>query len=78
MSSYKNPPQFESTTKPYERYIEKLKAWCMVTDLDKEKQGIAIGLSLPENDPSVVRDKVFNDVTLDKLNKTDGVERLMT
>ena len=42
MSSYKNPPQFESTTKPYEIYIEELKAWCMVTDLDKEKQGNAI------------------------------------
>ena len=50
----------------------------MLTDLEKEKQGIAIALSLPENDPSGVRDKVFNEVTLDKLNKTDGVETLMT
>ena len=78
MSSYKNPPQFESTTKPYERYVEELKAWCMVTDFEKEKQGIAIALSLPENDPSGVKDNVFNEVTLDKLNKTDGVETLMT
>ena len=78
MSSYKNPPQFESTTKPYERYIEELKAWCMVTDLEEEKQGIATALSLPENDPSGVRDEVFNQVTLGKLNKTDGVEILMT
>ena len=76
MSGYKN--QFESTTKPYERYIEELKAWCMVTDLEKKKQGIAIALSLPENDPSGVRDKVFSEVTLDKLHKTDGVETLMT
>ena len=37
MSNYKNPPEFNSKAKPYERYIEELKAWCVVTDLDKEK-----------------------------------------
>ena len=45
---------------------------------EKEKQGIAIALSLPEKDPTGVREKVFNEITLDKLNKTDGVETLMT
>ena len=49
-----------------------------VTYLEKEKLGIAIALSLPENDPSEVRDEVFNEVTLDKLNKTDGVKTLLT
>ena len=50
----------------------------MVTDFEKEKQGIAIALSLAENDPSGVRGKVFNEVTSDKLNKTDGVKTIMT
>ena len=61
MSGYKNPPVF-SKEKPYERYVEEIHAWCIVTDLDAKKQGVAIALSLPENDSTGVRDKVFNDL----------------
>ena len=75
--SYKNPPVFNSTTKPYDRHIEELKAWCIVTDLYKAKQGLAVALSLPENDASGVRDKVFNDIKLQYLNKDTGVELLI-
>ena len=50
----------------------------MVTDLEKDEQGIVIALSLPENDLSGVRGKCFNEVTLDQLNKADGVETLLT
>ena len=59
MSEYKNPPKFNSTSKPYERYIEELRAWCIVTELDKNKRGLAVALSLPENDPSGIRDKIL-------------------
>ena len=78
MTIYKTLPQFDSSAKPYERYFEEPEAWLMVTDLEEEKQGIAIALSLPENDPSGVRDKVFYEVTLDKLNKADEAKTAMT
>ena len=76
MSSYKNPPASNSKLKPYDWYAEKLKAWCIATDLAKEKQGKAIALSLPENDPSGVRDKVFNEITWGNLNN-EGVNTLI-
>ena len=60
MSSFKNPPLFDSVNKPYDRYVDEIRAWAFITDLEKEKQGIAIALSFPENDPSGIRDKVFN------------------
>lgn len=77
MNSYKNPPEFNSQTKPYDRYIEELKGWCIVTELDKKKRGIAIALSMPENDPSGVRDKIFNEISLEQLNTDGGVDILI-
>ena len=77
MNSYKNPPEFNSQTKPYDHYIEELKGWCIVTELDKKKRGIAIALSMPENDPSGVRDKIFNDISLEQLNTDGGVDILI-
>ena len=77
MSSYKNPPEFNGKLKPYDWYVEELRAWCIVPDLVKEKQGVAIAWSLPENDPSGVCDKVFNDITLANLNNEKGVNTLV-
>ena len=46
MSGYKNSPVL-SKDKPYERYVVKIHTWCIVTELDIKKQGVAIALSLP-------------------------------
>ena len=59
---------FNSKLKSYDQYVEELRAWCIVTDLAKEKQGVAIALSLAESDPSGVLDKVFNEIALANLN----------
>ena len=59
-SSYKAPPAFNSTIKPYSRWIEEIKAWRSLTDLDKKKQGLAVALSLDEKDLSGIRDKVLH------------------
>ena len=77
MSGYKSPPVFNSKEKPYDRYVEELKAWCFVTELDKKKQGVAVALSLPENDPSGIRDKVFNELKLENLSQDDGIDTLI-
>ena len=77
MSEYKNPPKFNSTSKPYKRYIEELQAWCIVTELDKNKRGLAVALSLPENDPSGIRDKIFNEIKIEDLNRDAGIDALI-
>ena len=75
MADYKKPPSFEG--KPYERYIEELKAWTFVTDLAKEKQAFAVALSFSENDPSHIRDKIFCELKIDNLKKETGMETLV-
>ena len=75
-SAYKTPPAFDIDSKPYNRWIEEVKAWVELTDLAKVKQGLALALSLPEKDSSNIRDKVFSDVSLEDL-KSDGVKKLI-
>jgi len=45
--------------------------------VEKKKQGLCIALSLPENDKSQIRDKLFNEIDLEDLKKDDGVETLI-
>jgi hypothetical protein len=61
-----NPPDFKF--KSYERYK---------TEVDKKKQAIAIALSLPEEDESGIREKVFDEMDLAPLNADDGLKKLI-
>ena len=76
-SAYKTPPAFDVESKSYSRWVEELKAWTELTDVKKDKQGLAVALSLPEKDSSNIRDKVFSDLSLDELKGDDGVKKLM-
>lgn len=49
MTTRINPPTFNKE-KNYERFKQELLAWKEITDLRQDKQGIAIALSLPEED----------------------------
>ena len=49
-SAYKTPPAFDVESKSYSRWVEELKAWTELTDVKKDKQGLAVALSLPEKD----------------------------
>ena len=44
-SSYKVPPKLGEDT-PYETWKNEVNMWQLITDLDKNKQALAIGLSL--------------------------------
>ena len=70
-----NPPNLTSV--PYELYKQKLLAWREVTDLSKEKQGVALALSLPEEDKNKIQEKVFNQIGLDQLKRDDGLDILI-
>ena len=76
MTTRINPPKFLKS-KNYERYRQELTAWREITDLSKDKQGIAIALSLPEEDESQIREKVFDQIPVDDLKSDDGLTVLL-
>ena len=45
--------------------------------LSKEKQGVAIALSLLEEDRNKIQEKVFNQIGLDQLKRDDGLDVLI-
>ena len=49
-----------------------------MTDLRKDKQGVAIALSLPEDDKTQIREKVFEQISLDDLKKENGLDTFIT
>ena len=65
-------PLFDSVNKNYERYCQEIDYWCIVGNVDKKQQAVLLAYDLPENDPSGVRDKVFNELSLTDLNADDG------
>ena len=76
-SAYKMPPSFDTDSKPYNCWIEKVKALVELPEFAKAKQGLALALSLPEKDSSNIRDKVFSVVSLEDLKSDDGVKKLI-
>lgn len=68
MATRINLPSF-SKSKSYELYKQELVAWSEITDLDKKKRGIAVALTLPEDDESKIREKVFDQIDLEDLKK---------
>ena len=76
MASYKTPPEF-GERKPYSRWVDEVRAWEALTDLEVKKRGLALALSLPEEHSNNIRDKVFSEVPIEDLNKEDGVKTLL-
>ena len=70
-----NPPVFNSSEKTFERWKVEVQMWSEITDLEKKKMGIAVALSLPENES--VRAQVMESVPLDDLKKEDGLSTLL-
>ena len=76
MTTRINPPSY-SSGKSYERFKQELLAWREITELSKNKQGIAVALSLPEDDENKIKDKVFDQISLDELKAEDGLYTLI-
>ena len=68
-------PKF-SSDKPYDRYKSEIEAWTEATDAEKKKHGLLVALSLPEDDVSQIRDKVFAEIEIAKLKADDGLKTL--
>ena len=78
MSMRINPPDYIKC-KNYERYKQELLAWKRVTEVDKKKQAIAIALSLPADgeEETGIREKVFEELKLEDLEKDNGLDTLI-
>ena len=76
MTTRINPPTFNKD-KTYECFKLELLAWKEITDLRPDKQGIAIALSLPEDDESKIREKVFDQIPLEDFKSYDGLTVLL-
>ena len=60
----------------YERYIQEVNAWCAVQpNIPDKDKAVFLALSLPDNDISGVKDKLFNDLSLEELNCETGVTK---
>ena len=77
MATKINPPVFKSKSKSYELYRQELLAWSEITELAKEKKGIAVALTLPEEDETKIREKVFEQIKIEDLKKETGFKTLL-
>ena len=73
-----NHPSFTRKDKCFERWKTEVLMWSEVTDVQKDKMGIAVALSLPENDESRIREQVVEEVKLEDLKKDTGLTILLT
>ena len=61
--------------KSFEQYMMEVEAWCVVCSIPKKDQGVILALSLPDSDPTGVKDKLFHDIPISTLNGDDGVTK---
>ena len=60
----------------YELWKLQTQAWTVVTALSKEKQAVAVELSLSEDDNMKIKEKVFGELLLDVLNSENDMSIL--
>lgn len=70
-----NPPTL-TNRKAYEQFKAETLAWAQITELNKEKQAIAVALNLPEDDQHKIRERVFEELDLDDLKSKEGLSIL--
>ena len=71
MMDWTLPPVFKNGGN-YELYRKQILAWTELTDLAKNKQGIVVALSLPEDETNI-KEKVFDEIPLEDLKTADGL-----
>ena len=76
MSSRLQTPVFKKD-KNYEVYRSQLQLWRECTDLAKEKQGIFINLSLPDDDETKIKERALDELSASELKKENGLDRLI-
>ena len=75
-SKYVPPPHLSGKT--YEQYRIELDLWETITEVAAEKQCGTVAFSLPNEHETRIREKVFNEISLDDMKKADGLKTLKT
>lgn len=65
------------TSEAYELYKEESLALRVVTDLSKDRQGVVITLTLPDDDKNKIVEKVSSQIGREELNKENDLDTLM-
>ena len=60
----------------YELFKSELELWDSITDLAEERRGVAIALSLPDNDKCHLRSTILEKVDKAKLKEKGGLKVL--
>ena len=69
-------PPLLTRTASYEQWKLETRAWTLITDLSREKQAIAVALHLPTDHESKIKEKVFEQLELEELQKESGLSTL--
>ena len=77
MGIRKDPPPFDSERKPFLRYKTEVRTWTLVTEVPEDKWALILALSLPEDDKSGIRNKVFDCLGEQRLKGKEGYQEFM-
>ena len=61
----------------YKNYKNELLVWKEITSVEEDKQGIAIALSLPKDHEQDIRNKVFDQISIEDLKKNNRLDTLI-
>ena len=68
-------PTFNSDTDEYDTYMHEVDMWKIIGKIDKKEQAMMLVYELNKDDSSGIRDKIMNELSLDELNKDDGLDK---
>ena len=74
MSKSRLPPPAFSRSKRFDIYLREVDAWNAVTK-DVDEKGLILGLSLPEDDPQNIREKLWEKIPVEELSGAGGVKK---
>ena len=77
MTSKLEPPTFVSEKKSYESYRRQLTTWMRASAVEANTQALVVALSLPDDDDSNIKEKVFSELDTEDLNAADGMKILL-
>ena len=68
-------PVFKSEKESYEGYLANVEVWSQLCRLPKAEQALMLWYSLPDDQVSDIKTKIYNEVGLDNLKNDNGAQR---
>ena len=58
-------------------YVNELEMWQLLTELEKKKHILTVWISLPNDDPSNIKQSISNSIRIENLSQEDGMDKLI-